>query len=352
MTKTSSDRVALSVVMPTRDRLKDVKLCLPTLRAQDLSGVEWEVIIVDNGSTDGTAEWAQGQVGGSSPRVRYVLEPNPGLLSGRHRGAAVAEGDLLTFIDDDIKAAPGWLRAIYNCFLEDPQVAMVGGPCLPEYEIEPPLWLSEFWHPTAHGGHTCAYLSLIYITNQRLVIDPCYIYGLNFSIRKTVLRELGGFHPDGVPEALLRYRGDGESGLAILAKSKGLVSVYHPEAMVLHKVPASRMTLEYFDKRAYGQGVSDSYTALRRQHGLYTRPKPSLVRGIRRRLGIANQLIATYLLGNSTQAEAAPMSEPRRRVQAAYQRGFAFHQKAMQVDPAVREWVLRPSYWDYKIPGF
>jgi glycosyltransferase involved in cell wall biosynthesis len=341
--------------MPTRNRLDDVKTCLPTLRAQQIQGVNWEVIIVDNGSTDGTAQWAKERVGGSNPRVRYVYEPNPGLLSGRHRGAAEARGDLLTFIDDDIQAASGWLGAILGAF-SNSRVALAGGPCLPNYEFEPPQWIEEFWTATPYGGRACGYLSLIDIGDRQLEIDPAYIYGLNFSIRKQALQELGGFHPDGVPADLLRYRGDGESGLAMAAVRHGLNSVYVPGARVQHKVPADRMTLDYFERRAYAQGVSDSYTRTRRQHGLYgPMPQRSIMRGIKRRLGRAGRLLASRFVGKSGNTEssvpARAPSERRLMVQAAYERGFAFHQAAMQNDPSVREWVLRADYWDYALPA-
>ncbi len=340
--------VVCSVIIPTRNRLGDVRACLPTLLAQDLRGVDWEIIIVDNGSTDGTAEWSQTQVGGDNPRIRYVHEPMPGLLSGRHRGAAEAEGHLLTFIDDDIQAGDGWLRAIHNCF-EDPQVALIGGPSLPNYEVEPPEWIEEFWSATPFGGRSCGYLSLIDIGDRRRVIDPRYIYGLNFSIRKQVLQLLGGFHPDGVPGHLLRFRGDGETGLAMAAERSKLKSIYEPGARVLHKVSADRMTLDYFEKRAYAQGVSDSFSKARRRHGLYGSPRRSIVRGFKRRLGSACRFLASHVVGKPI---VAPLpSEARCKVQAAYERGFAFHQKAMQTDPTVREWVLRPDYWDYALPG-
>src|SRR6516164_5712134 len=100
-----------SVIIPTYNRLEDLKACLFSLRDQDIREVDWEVIIVDNGSSDGTGAWSKDQVGGSNPQVRYVWEPMPGLLSGRHRGAAEANGHILIFIDDDIQASRGWLRA-------------------------------------------------------------------------------------------------------------------------------------------------------------------------------------------------------------------------------------------------
>jgi glycosyltransferase involved in cell wall biosynthesis len=343
--------VSRSVIIPTFNRLADLQACLPTLRAQDIQGVGWEVIIVDNGSTDGTAEWSQGQVGGSNPRVRYVREPMPGLLSGRHRGAAEAEGHLLTFIDDDVQAAPGWLSAIHNSF-EDPQVALVGGPNLPNYDVEPPQWIEEFWEPTPHGGRVCSYLSLLDLGTSRIEISPRYIWGLNFSIRKQALHELGGFHPDTVPTRLQEYQGDGETGLAIKAQHHGLKSIYEPGARVLHRVPTDRMTIEYFERRAYFQGVCDSYSRVRQQHGLYARSRRSIVRGVKRRLGTAGNFLTSRLLVMPAYlADAPALSEVRGRVHTAYERGLAFHQAAIQRNPTVREWVLRPDYWDYALPG-
>jgi glucosyl-dolichyl phosphate glucuronosyltransferase len=338
----------ISVVMPTRNRLEDIKASLPSLREQDIHGVDWELIIVDNGSIDGTEAWCGLQVGGVNPRVRYVCEPAPGLLSGRHRGAMEAKGHILTFIDDDIQALPGWLRAIYSGF-DDPEVALVGGPSRPNYESEPPEWMEEFWTTTPCGGRTCGFLSLIDLGPERLVIEARYIYGLNFSIRRDALRALGGFHPDGVPSDLLRYRGDGETGLAFAAERSGFKAVYEPGAAVLHKVPADRMTLEYFEKRAYSQGVSDSYTRARRLHGLSGRPQRSILRGLRRRLGAAGRLVKSQLrpLWND---DVPVVTEAKHRIALAYERGVAFHQDAMLRDPAVRDWVLRPDYWDYALP--
>ena len=335
--------------MPTRNRLGDVKASLPSLREQDIRGVDWELIIVDNGSTDGTGAWCRGQVGGSNPCLRYVWEPALGLLAGRHRGVAEAQGDILIFIDDDIRASPSWLRVIHSGFA-DPQVTLVGGPSLPNYESEPPEWLEEFWNTTPYGGRTCGFLSLIDLGPGRLHIDARYIYGLNFSIRKDALRALGGFHPDGVPSELLRYRGDGETGLAFAAERSGFKSVYEPDASVLHKVPADRMTLEYFEKRAFAQGVSDSYTRARRLHGLYGRPQRSIVRGLKRRLAAAGRLVKSQLHPRRDDNVPA-MTEAKRRTTVAYKRGVAFHQDAMLRDPTVRDWVLRPDYWDYALPS-
>ena len=66
-------------------------------------------------------------------RIRYLLEPEPGLLSGRHRGALESDGEILVFLDDDIEATAGYLHAILDAF-KDPAVQLVGGPNLPRYE--------------------------------------------------------------------------------------------------------------------------------------------------------------------------------------------------------------------------
>src|SRR5207237_2704434 len=104
--------------------------------------------------------------------------------------------------------------------------------------------------------------------------DPLYIWGLNFSIRKAVFECCGGFHPDCIPAALQRYQGDGETGLALKVKAAGFRAYYHPGVAVKHVIPATRMTLESFERRGFYQGVSDSYAEIRRERRVPTPPRP------------------------------------------------------------------------------
>ena len=141
----------------------------------------------------------------------------------------------------------------------------MGGRNLPKFEVEPPAWLESFWDATPAGGRSCGWLSLLDLGESEREIDPNYVWGLNFAIRKRALHDLGGFHPDLIPPELQRFQGDGETGLTMKARSHCYRAVYQPKATIYHFIPASRMTPEYFEQRAYYQAVCDSYSNIRRQ---------------------------------------------------------------------------------------
>src|SRR5262249_15823903 len=107
--------------------------------------------------------------------------------------------------------------------------------------------------------------SLLELGGNTIEIHPNYIWGLNFAIRRRALFDLGGFHPDCVPDALQHFQGDGETGLTMKALAQGYKAVFTPGAMVYHFISPSRMTPEYFERRAYFQGVCDSYSRIRRE---------------------------------------------------------------------------------------
>ena len=299
-------------------------------------------------------------------RIRYLLEPEPGLLSGRHRGALESDGEILVFLDDDIEASAGYLHAILDAF-QDPAVQLVGGANLPNYESEPPAWVESFWSTTPYGGRMCVFLSLLDLGGNTIEIHPNYILGLNFAIRRRALFNLGGFHPDCVPDALQRFQGDGETGLTMKAFAQGYKAVFTPGARVYHFISASRMTPEYFERRAYYQGVCDSYSRIRREgrvtkmqwHLVFTsqfRRTRQLARAAVRR---AKRLYVREFrrIATATQGETSPANDMQvvaiqQRVQRAYQAGFEFHRDAVSRNPELLAWVLRSDYWDYHLPLF
>jgi glycosyltransferase involved in cell wall biosynthesis len=75
-----------------------------------------------------------------------LAEPRPGLSNARNRGIDVASGDVLIWIDDDVRVAPGWLRGYEEAFLRWPDASLFGGAILPEFEGTPPAWLVRSWH--------------------------------------------------------------------------------------------------------------------------------------------------------------------------------------------------------------
>jgi glucosyl-dolichyl phosphate glucuronosyltransferase len=347
----------LSVIVPTRNRAERLKLALRSLVRQSLPASNFEIIVVDNGSRDRTravvAEFEKTTAG-----IRYIYDVSPGLHVGRHHGCRKAEGDILVFIDDDIEAFPTLLSSI-NAAFENPDVALVGGKCLPKYEGPVPGWLSAMWAPNSRGERIIAYLSLIDLGEMPRPVDPLLIFGCNFSIRRSLLVEAGGFHPDGLPEQLIRFRGDGETYVSRYLAAKGYMAFYHPHASIYHYVPQNRMTIEYFRQRAYNEGISSSYAKFRNAHGLDRwaplRPTntygwPSLwarLRAKHPREFVKRIVQNRWLSVKKLNPIQVACSEA---IATAYEAGYAFHQKAVQESEVLREWVLRSDYWDAQIP--
>src|SRR6478672_1528046 len=101
----SAPGVEATIIVPTRNRSHSLVECLNSLTNQTVNADQFEILIVDNASTDDTSAASARFIQlHRDHRVHYIPEPIPGLLSGRHRGAIEASGDILCFVDDDIIA--------------------------------------------------------------------------------------------------------------------------------------------------------------------------------------------------------------------------------------------------------
>jgi len=325
----------LSVIIPTRNRADLLQAALQSLQSQTLPAEHYEVLVIDNGSTDHTPAVVE-TCQRSMANLRYCFNPNPGLHVGRHHGLREARGDVLVYADDDIEAFPGWLVALADVFT-DPTVAMAGGNNLPMFMTPPPAWLMALWQRSnGSGGRALGALSLLDLPGSVRPISPYYVWGCNFAIRKSVLLDAGGFHPDGMPQELIRFRGDGETHVSRYVVESGLQCLFHPGASVYHKVTPERMTQAYFRQRGFNQGVSDSYTALRQGEAKSTpHPTLSLRRIARWGMRTVRGLAARYRQDTAaTQAYRSGHAE-----------GYAFHQRAYRDDPEVQAWVHQPDYY-------
>jgi glycosyltransferase involved in cell wall biosynthesis len=323
----------ISVIIPTRNRADLLGPCLASLSLQS-PNVECEVLVIDNGSTDTTQEVVK-DFQSKLPNLMCIYAQEPGLHNGRHVGMKAAKGDILVFADDDIEALPTWLSSIDEAF-KDPSVAMVGGNNYPMFLDEPPKWLNKLWERRAWRGiKSVPSLSIIEFLRKPELMSPYLVWGCNFSIRKNVLMSAGGFHPDGMPKDLIRFRGDGETHVSNFVARSGLKCIFHSGASVCHKVTAERMTHQYFRQRGFNQGISDSYTALRNQ-GSTDNLKSDKTIAIK-----ARQWLAKFAqLFDDTEVRKA--FDERK---AGYREGYAYHQAAYRNDPEVRDWVHHPVYF-------
>jgi len=326
----------ISLIIPTRDRADLLAQTLDSLTLQTLDITKFEILVIDNGSSDNTSDVVR-RFRKSLANLSYYYEPEPGLHAGRHMGLSASRGEILVFADDDIEALPTWLAAIAEGF-NDPEVAMVGGNNLPMFIETPPDWLQRLWErPALHGGKALPALSILELPCGIQPISPFYIWGCNFAIRKSVLLAAGGFNPDGMPKEYIRFRGDGETHVSRYVADSGMKSLFHPGATIYHKVTSERMTVTYFRRRGFNQGISDSFTALRAKHLRGCSSKSSTGMFYRMARWAFRKLKALSVQNDEIQRAMQEMA-------AGHAEGFAYHQKAFQNDSEVRAWVLKESY--------
>jgi len=324
--------IALSVIIPTRNRSDLLKNLLNSLKCQTLSQDEFEILVIDNGSTDDTKAITESFLS-DFKNMKYFLEEKSGLHEGRHRGLKEAVSDILVYCDDDIEPFPTWLEAIKGSF-KNSEVVLVGGKNLPKWEIEPPKWIKDWYESGNNFGKCLGYLSILDFGNKLMEFDPNFVWGCNFSIRKQTLLDTGGFHPDSMPEEFKFYRGDGESYVTRWVQKKGMKSIYNPFASVYHFVPKSRMTLNYFKKRSFNQGISDSFSYMR-ENGKIVEKK------IEKEPFNLRQFVRYYYL---MVFKNQSLEFIKKRIQESYLNGLVLHFDISKSDSNLSDWILKNKW--------
>jgi glycosyltransferase involved in cell wall biosynthesis len=236
----------LSVVIPTRDRPELLADCLETLAVQAQPPGGMEILVVDDGSEEPLVL----DGGRREVPVRCLRQPAGGLNAARNRGVEEARGELIAFLDDDTLVRPGWATAIHEGFATQSCEAL-GGRITLELGGELPSWVTR------------KQLSLL--SHYDLGPAPKEVgrrglpFGANFAVTRETLARFDGFRVDldRVGTALIS-NGETELLRRILAARERIV--YWPAADVAHRVPAERLTKEWFRRRAVAQGVSDVRT--------------------------------------------------------------------------------------------
>ena len=238
----------VTVVIATRDRAELLKRTLAALGTQELEGIDLEVLIVDNGSTDRTRE-VVAEAAAIWPGIVYLHEARPGKSHALNSALAHARGDLLLLTDDDVVPSKGWVQAFAQAFGETGADFGVGR-IFPLWEVPPPRWMSEALHGVLaipDGGARRQLLS-------KGVHEEIMPIGANMAVRRAVIERIGGWNPDlGKLGGTLRTGEDHEFALRMLAA--GFTGVYEPTASVGHHVPASRLRLSYFARWFYDNGA-------------------------------------------------------------------------------------------------
>ena len=338
--------IKLSVIIPTRNRHNYLRDVLASIEKQTLDRNLFEVLVIDNGSTDNTPNVVE-EFKDKLPNLVYVYEDKAGLHEGRHAGYRTAKSDILVYADDDIIAFPTWLEGVLESF-NDEEVVLVGGKNLPDYEDNPPFWILEKWYQLCPYGHCVPQLSIIDFGDEVLEVNPGYVYGCNFSIRRWVVERAGGFLPDGMPWDKVEYRGTGETYISSFISRNCLRVVYNPKASVWHRVPKSRLTVDYFKKWHFSIGIGMSYTDLRSQQvEILSAANIPIKKRIRHKLRtlLGDKLTKVLVsLKFKKKVDWSKYPDLERQFIQSQEIGYSYHQNLYQKSAELREWVHRKTY--------
>jgi len=323
--------IKISIIIPTRNRCSALFKVLNSIEKQTLDQSFFEIIICDNNSTDKTTEIAQ-SFAYKFKHFKYIKTLQPGLHIGRNKGFQEARGEILVYIDDDIEAFPDWLFTINEVF-KNKDIVLVGGKNLPKWEIPPPDWVIKMWEPDKADHRILEILSIIDLGNTPKEISPYFVFGCNFSVRKKIIQATKGFHPDGMPQELIEYRGDGESFVSAYVLKNKLKTYYHPSASVYHFINKERINIDYFRQRSFNQGISDSYTYIRSLKG-------SIFKKILSYLNKNLEKIIIFL----KRKEKNKINAYHNIILKAHEAGFNFHQEKLKKNKQLQDWVLKDNY--------
>ncbi len=207
--------------------------------------VEWRLLVIDNNSTDDTAEVLKGFK--TQLPLSALFEPQPGQAQARNCALRETRADYLIWTDDDVLVDPGWLAAYAQAFQGSPDAAFFGGPVEPWFEGTPPRWLADHWQQIANVYAVRA------LGDQVLAFDTNRVpYGANFAVKVAVQRDYA-YDPSLGLRPGSEVRGE-ETQILRRMLADGHTGWWVPDARVRHFVPRARQNRSYLRRFFIGQG--------------------------------------------------------------------------------------------------
>lgn len=237
----------VSVIICTYNRCDLLSEAVESVLSQKNDGISYELIIVDNNSSDGTRAVVESFISRGHPNLRYLFEGRQGLSNARNAGLEHARAPIIAFTDDDVRVARDWVRVIKRTFDEHPEVDFVSGKVLPRWNAEPPAWLTpDHWSPLAlqdHGDQP------FYSNTAR----PTCLVGANLAIRRALFAVVGNFNP---AFARIGASSSDDHEWQLRVWNAGKQGLYAPDLLVTADVQVERVGKEYHRLWHTGHGVS------------------------------------------------------------------------------------------------
>jgi glycosyltransferase involved in cell wall biosynthesis len=249
-----------SVAVCTRNRWARLQATLACLVRQDWRG-SWELLVVDNGSSDATAGELPGLLGSFPVPARALIEPRPGVAAARNRALASARAPWLLFLDDDTSCGPGWLAAYAEVLDQAQGVVAAGGRIVAALPSLSEPWLRKLY--TVRLGGPAGWFDL----GEAAIDLPAPLsghlpFGANMAIAVAAARQAGGF------DEALGWGGrkdlpGEETELIERLLAAGGRALYLPQAEVVHHLESEAVSLQHFLNYHFRVGLYRAQRQLR-----------------------------------------------------------------------------------------
>jgi len=243
-----------SIIIITRNRAGIIANVLGTIKSLQFPAGQFELIVVDNGSNDGTQTVVRNEMAAKGINWMLVEEGVPGMCRARNAGIARATGTWVAFLDDDALVNPDWLDAYSNAIDRYPDAAALGGPATLDHRLPRPWW----WCSKFDLSMSCQDYGEVLIPYTGSI----HPYGVNMVFNRQILERYNGF--DVSLDAVIPGLGD-ETDLFFRMKQNGESLIYVPQARVIHSVLPDRLQWGAFSKRCIHIGRTLAYLNARRR---------------------------------------------------------------------------------------
>ena len=240
----------LSIAVCTYNRAKMLAQCLQSLFAQSLPKNKYEVLVIDNNSSDTTAILVKQLSKKSKYPLHYFFEKRQGISYARNCAIKNAKGKYLAYIDDDEIAPSHWAKTIFNCFKQvKPLPDAIGGPCFPQYPEGKAKYFPDERATVAYFGKCSDFL-------VNLSSNPKWGFGVgNSAFRLSSLKKYRGFDTRLGRKGKRIFAGE-ETELYTRMYADGAVFWYEASMIAYHVIPYKRTTLAYQFRQGIDEGMS------------------------------------------------------------------------------------------------
>ncbi len=267
----------ISVIIACYNSEKVISETLRHLQGQqDFAGIPWEVVLVNNQSTDQTVAVAE-QTWKENPvaPLRVILETRMGEAHARKAGIQAARYSILSVVDDDNRVASDWIKTIFN-YYKDPEIGLIGCAGEGDFETTPPVWFGENEHAFAIGK--------LYEGAFTDITEDALVPGAGLSVRKEIYDHLYALNWQPFLEGRVgnRQSGGADSEMCFITRLLGYKIYYSNELKFKHFTADSRITWERLKNMTYGFGAADVYVLVYQLHYLEKTGRKSLLTTLRK----------------------------------------------------------------------